>query len=80
VSHFTQVRLLTVRYSALLLNFSGRQESVETILAALKVVAEPFRSMSTTLVDACAYAGMYKFSTGYKTVVFRIGRLSPAEL
>ncbi|KAI0242456.1 26S proteasome non-ATPase regulatory subunit 2 [Lamellibrachia satsuma] len=39
------------------LTYLGRQESVETILAALEVVAEPFKSMSTTLVDACAYAG-----------------------
>ncbi len=37
----------------------GRQESVETILAALEVAPEPFRSMASSLVDICAYAGMY---------------------
>jgi len=36
----------------------GRQESVETVLAAL-VVPEPFKSMASTLVEICAYAGQY---------------------
>ena len=39
------------------INFSGKQEDVDTILEALKVMAEPFRSMATTIVDICAYAG-----------------------
>jgi 26S proteasome regulatory subunit N1 len=30
---------------------------VETITAALEVIGEPFRSMATTLVEMCAYAG-----------------------
>ena len=30
---------------------------METITAALEVIAEPFRSMASTLVDICAYAG-----------------------
>ena len=36
---------------------TGKQEDVDTILEALKVMAEPFRSMATTIVDICAYAG-----------------------
>ncbi|XP_016428715.1 26S proteasome non-ATPase regulatory subunit 2 [Sinocyclocheilus rhinocerous] len=32
-------------------------EAIETTLAALQVVPEPFRSFSNTLVDVCAYAG-----------------------
>ncbi len=35
----------------------GRQESVETVLAALEVVPEPYKSMASTLVEICAYAG-----------------------
>ncbi|XP_076634499.1 regulatory particle non-ATPase 1 [Colletes latitarsis] len=35
----------------------GQQEVAETIIAALQVVPEPFKSMSTTLVEVCAYAG-----------------------
>uniref|UniRef100_A0A673KHE4 RPN1 N-terminal domain-containing protein n=1 Tax=Sinocyclocheilus rhinocerous TaxID=307959 RepID=A0A673KHE4_9TELE len=31
--------------------------AIETTLAALQVVPEPFRSFSNTLVDVCAYAG-----------------------
>ncbi|KAK2153920.1 hypothetical protein LSH36_281g04017 [Paralvinella palmiformis] len=38
------------------LTYLGRQESVETVLAAL-VVPEPFKSMASTLVEICAYAG-----------------------
>ena len=30
---------------------------METILATLEVVPEPFKSMASTLVDICAYAG-----------------------
>ncbi|XP_046404712.1 26S proteasome non-ATPase regulatory subunit 2 [Ischnura elegans] len=35
----------------------GRQNTVETIVAALEVIQEPFKSMSTTMVEVCAYAG-----------------------
>nr|NVI77548.1 regulatory particle non-ATPase 1 [Cucujiformia] len=35
----------------------GMQEGVDTIIAALEVIPEPFRSMATTMVDICAYAG-----------------------
>lgn len=37
--------------------FSGKGEAIETTLAALQVVPEPFRSFANTLVDICAYAG-----------------------
>ncbi|XP_015599500.1 26S proteasome non-ATPase regulatory subunit 2 [Cephus cinctus] len=37
--------------------FLGKQEAAEAIIAALEVIPEPFRSMSTTLVEVCAYAG-----------------------
>ncbi|XP_046747338.1 26S proteasome non-ATPase regulatory subunit 2 [Diprion similis] len=37
--------------------FLGKQEAAEAIIAALEVVPEPFKSMSTTLVEVCAYAG-----------------------
>ncbi|XP_008551707.1 26S proteasome non-ATPase regulatory subunit 2 [Microplitis demolitor] len=41
----------------LALCFLGKQESAEAIIAALEIIPEPFRSMSTTLVEVCAYAG-----------------------
>ncbi|KAH0546132.1 26S proteasome non-ATPase regulatory subunit 2 [Cotesia glomerata] len=41
----------------LALCFLGKQEAAEAIIAALEVIPEPFRSMSTTLVEVCAYAG-----------------------
>lgn len=37
--------------------YLGRQEAAEIVIAALEVVQEPFRSMATTLVSICAYAG-----------------------
>ncbi|XP_022694054.1 26S proteasome non-ATPase regulatory subunit 2-like, partial [Varroa jacobsoni] len=37
--------------------YLGKQESCEAIVAALEVAPEPFRSMATTLVECCAYAG-----------------------
>ncbi|XP_014218958.1 26S proteasome non-ATPase regulatory subunit 2 [Copidosoma floridanum] len=37
--------------------FLGKQEAAEAIIAALEVIPEPFKSMSMTLVEACAYAG-----------------------
>ncbi len=36
---------------------AGRQEAAEAIIAALEVIPEPFKSMATTLVEVCAYAG-----------------------
>nr|NVI77505.1 regulatory particle non-ATPase 1 [Cucujiformia] len=35
----------------------GKQEGADTILAALEVIPEPFKSMAVTMVDICAYAG-----------------------
>lgn len=35
----------------------SRQEAVEALIAALEVIPEPFKSMATTLVEVCAYAG-----------------------
>uniref|UniRef100_A0A646QHD2 26S proteasome non-ATPase regulatory subunit 2 n=1 Tax=Hemiscolopendra marginata TaxID=943146 RepID=A0A646QHD2_9MYRI len=37
--------------------YLGKQENVEAIIAALEVIPEPFKSMATTMVDICAYAG-----------------------
>lgn len=37
--------------------YLGRQEAAEAIIAALEVIPEPFKSMATTMVDICAYAG-----------------------
>lgn len=39
------------------LTYLGRQESIETVVAALEVAPEPFKSMACTLVEICAYAG-----------------------
>jgi hypothetical protein len=33
------------------------QEAAEATIATLEVLPEPFKSMATTLVDICAYAG-----------------------
>nr|NVI77464.1 regulatory particle non-ATPase 1 [Cucujiformia] len=35
----------------------GKQDDADTILAALEVIPEPFRSMATTMVDVCCFAG-----------------------
>lgn len=37
----------------------GKGEAIETTLAALQVVPEPFRSFANALVDICAYAGQF---------------------
>lgn len=37
--------------------YLGRQEAAEAVIAALEVIQEPFKSMATTMVDICAYAG-----------------------
>lgn len=39
------------------LNLLGKQSACEAVTAALEVTPEPYRSMSTTLVQVCAYAG-----------------------
>ncbi|CAH1991259.1 unnamed protein product [Acanthoscelides obtectus] len=35
----------------------GKQDGIDAIIAALEVIPEPFKSMATTMVDVCAYAG-----------------------
>ncbi|CAK9297284.1 unnamed protein product [Gordionus sp. m RMFG-2023] len=42
---------------ALALTNLGKQDSVEVVFAGLQAVVEPIRSMTKTLVEACAYAG-----------------------
>lgn len=37
--------------------YLARQEAAEAVIAALEVISEPFRSMATTMVEICAYAG-----------------------
>lgn len=37
--------------------YLGKQEAAEATIATLEVLPEPFKSMATTLVDICAYAG-----------------------
>lgn len=37
--------------------YLARQEAAEAVVAALEVISEPFRSMATTMVEICAYAG-----------------------
>jgi len=39
------------------LNLLGKQTACEAVTAALDVIPDPFRSMATTLVEVCAYAG-----------------------
>lgn len=39
------------------LNLLGKQTACEAVIAALEVIPDPYRSMSTTLVEVCAYAG-----------------------
>lgn len=37
--------------------YLARQEAAEAVIATLGVISEPFRSMATTMVEICAYAG-----------------------
>lgn len=55
----TDLRDTYARYLALGIGlcFLGKQEAAEAIIATLEVLPEPYRSMSTTLVEVCAYAG-----------------------
>lgn len=39
------------------LNLLAKQTACEAVIAALEVIADPFRSMATTFVEVCAYAG-----------------------
>merc|ERR1712178_278141 len=41
----------------LALTYLGKQDMVETTLAALEVIPEPYKSMASTLSEICAYAG-----------------------
>lgn len=50
----------------------GKGEAIETTLAALQVVPEPFRSFANTLVDICAYAGQ---SFAFEFVILLFGEL-----
>ncbi|CAD7006151.1 26S proteasome non-ATPase regulatory subunit 2 [Ceratitis capitata] len=37
--------------------YLGRQKATEAVMLTLEVLDEPYRSMATTMVDICAYAG-----------------------
>ena len=37
--------------------YLGRQDQADVIIESLSVIAEPFKSMATTMVEICAYAG-----------------------
>merc|ERR1712136_252387 len=39
------------------LTYLGKQEAVETVVLALEVLTEPFKSMASTMVEVCAFAG-----------------------
>lgn len=47
----------------------GKGEAIETTLAALQVVPEPFRSFANTLVDICAYAGELETLLPFKSLI-----------
>lgn len=51
---------------AVYLLYTGKGEAIETTLAALQVVPEPFRSFANTLVDICAYAGELQMLLPFK--------------
>ncbi len=36
---------------------TGAQDSIDAIIATLEVLPEPYKSMASTLVEICAYAG-----------------------
>ena len=44
--------------------YLGKQEAAEATLATLLVLEDPFKSMATTIVDICAYAGTGKLIFG----------------
>ncbi|XP_055904695.1 26S proteasome non-ATPase regulatory subunit 2 [Eupeodes corollae] len=37
--------------------YLGRQKATEAVMSTLEVLDEPYKSMATTMVDICAYAG-----------------------
>lgn len=39
------------------LTYLAKQEAVEAVVLALEVLAEPFKSMASTMVEVCAFAG-----------------------
>jgi hypothetical protein len=45
---------------ALALLYLGKQEAAELTIEALKVIPEPLRAFTTTLLDVCAYAGQFR--------------------
>ena len=51
---------------ALALLYLGKQEAVETTVAALKAVSGPFCAFASTLLEICAYAGMCVEGWGHK--------------
>lgn len=57
VSHRLGAALTAVCVCVVHSRCAGKGEAIETTLAALQVVPEPFRSFANTLVDICAYAG-----------------------
>lgn len=40
--------------------FLGKQDAAEATIEALNVLPDPFRSMAKTLVECCAFAGIFK--------------------
>lgn len=52
----THIRFLAL---ALALLYLGKQKAMETTMAALKAVSEPLSSFASTLLEICAYAGMW---------------------
>jgi len=58
--------------------FLGRQQAADTLVEGLKVVADPIGKQATTLLDICAYAGMFaqikSSSGGDLNVLTRNGR------
>ena len=55
----TELKDTYARFLALglALTYLGKQDMVETTLAALEVIPEPYKSMASTLAEICAYAG-----------------------
>ena len=58
----TELKDTYARFLALglALTYLGKQDMVETTLAALEVIPEPYKSMASTLAEICAYAGKWE--------------------
>lgn len=73
VSYITSVSFLPSLHDISALTLcslsSGKGEAIETTLAALQVVPEPFRSFANTLVDICAYAGQHQSFSHSKVIL-----------